>query len=524
MYELRHYQAGSTPAIASYLVANNNKRNPIVALPTGAGKSLCIADFIKYALDKKRTVLMLSHVQEILEQNANTIRLYCDMVPSIYAASLGLRQIGDVTIASIQSVNRNPDLFVAFDYIIIDECHRVSYVETSMYRKFLAKTNAPVIGFTATPFRLGTGKIHGRTGEHIFHDIVHDWTHKEKFVQLINEGYLAPLVTEGTGYRMDTSDIKITADDFNIGALAEKFDRDSVTDAILNEIKIKAEERKQWLLFAIDISHADHIAEKLNRDGIPTIVVHSKMGEYGFDRQVIVEAIKKNTFRCIVNVDTLTTGFDHPAIDFIGILRPTESPVLHVQIVGRGSRVCDGKEDCLVLDFAGNFERLGPINDVYIKVKGKGKGGGDPIMKTCPYCNLIVYAAARKCSRCGFEFPREHGLSLSSSAPVIIEEGKPVWLSVEGAFYDMKIEPGRPTIFVANYQCGNKVIKELVCLEHRGYAREKAIHWFKMRGIPNAGKMRVPELLTLAETLKVPVKIRVEKKGRYLNIIESVLR
>ncbi len=523
MYKLRHYQAGSTPALASYLIANK-KRNPIVALPTGAGKSLCIADFIKYAIGKKRSVLILSHVQEILEQNAQTIRDYLDIEPSIYSASLGKREIGQVTVAGIQSVNRQSDLFTDFDYIIIDECHRVSYVETSMYRKFLAQTDAPVIGFTATPFRLGTGKIHGRTGDHIFHDIVHDWTHKEKFVQLINEGYLSPLVTEGTGYKMDTTDIKHTAEDFNIGALAERFDRDGVTDIILEEIKLKAAERKQWLLFAIDISHADHIAEKLNRDGIPTIVVHSKMGEYGFDRQVIIEAIKKNVFRCIVNVDTLTTGFDHPAIDFIGVLRPTESPVLHVQIAGRGSRVCDGKEDCLILDFAGNFERLGPINDVYIKVKGKGKGGGDPIMKSCPSCNLMLYAAARRCSRCGYEFPREHGLTLSSSAPTVIEEGKPVWLTVDGAHYDMKSEPGRPNIFIANYQCGSKVIKEMVCLEHRGYAREKAIHWFKMRGIPNAGKMRVPDILDLADTLKVPVKIRVEKKGRYLNIIETVLR
>ena len=77
MYQLRHYQQGSTPAIVSYL-ATTKGRNPIVALPTGAGKSLCIADFIQWALTKKRKVLVLSHVREILEQNAATIEKYND--------------------------------------------------------------------------------------------------------------------------------------------------------------------------------------------------------------------------------------------------------------------------------------------------------------------------------------------------------------------------------------------------------------------------------------------------------------
>lgn len=523
MFKLRHYQEGSTPAITSYLVANK-KRNPIVALPTGAGKSLCIADFVKFAISKNRKVLILSHVQEILEQNEKTIVEYLDIKPAMYSAGVGRKEIGDITIASIQSINKYPDMFMDIDYIIVDECHRISYDDTSMYRRFLSQLSAPVIGFTATPFRLGTGKIHGRDGEHLFHDVVHDWTQKEKFVQLIIEGYLAPLVGEGTGYRMDVKGIKKVAEDYSIKELSERFDREAVTNQILEEIKIKAADRKQWLLFAIDIAHADHIAEMLNRDGIPTIVIHSKLGEYGFDRQTLIKAIKKNTFRCIVNVDTLTTGFDHPAIDFIGVIRPTESPVLHVQMLGRGSRPCEGKESCLVLDFAGNLERLGPINDVYIKVKGKGKGGGDPIMKACPECSLMVFAAARKCSRCGYEFPREHGLSATSSGSIVIEEGKPIWLTVEGADYEVKTDFGRPSIFVANYTCGKFVVKELVCLEHRGYAREKAIHWLKMRGIPDASRMRASDVLAQANVLKIPVKIRVEKKGRYISIMESVLR
>lgn len=523
MYELRHYQRGSTPALVTYL-ATTKKRNPIVALPTGAGKSVCIADFTKWAIEKSRKVLILSHVLEILEQNAATLANYLDMDIAMYSASAGRKEIGNVTVAGIQSVNRQIELFKQFDYVIVDECHRISYDAESMYRKFISATDAPIIGFTATYFRLGTGNIYGRDGDHIFHDVVYDWTHKEKFVQLVNEGFLSPLVTEGTGYKITTEDVRITAGDFNLKDLADKYNKESVTEQILDEICAKGENRKQWLLFAIDIDHADGIAESLNRRGISTIVVHSKMAQYGFDRKKVLQLAKDQTYRCIVNVDILTTGFDHPAIDLIGILRPTQSPVLHVQILGRGSRIFTGKYDCLVLDFAGNLSRLGPINDVVIKIKGKGKGGGEPIMKECPACRLMVHAAVRHCTRCGFKFPIQHGLTSSASADAAIETGKPVWLDVEGVEYDVIENPGRPSMLQVSYICGNKRIKELICLEHRGYARERAIHWLKMRGIPDAGKMRVHEVFLKSHLIKPATRIRVEKKGSYINVTETVLR
>lgn len=523
MYQLRHYQEGSTPAIVSYL-ATTKGRNPIVALPTGAGKSLCIADFIQWALTKKRKVLVLSHVREILEQNAATIEKYNDIKVAVYSASIGRKEIGDVTVGGIQSVYRQSDMFINFDYVIIDECHRVSYDEKSMYRQFLSKTPAPVIGFTATYFRLGTGKIYGRDSDHLFDDVVYDWTHKEKFVQLVNEGWLSPLVTEGTNYKIETEGVRITAGDYNLSDLSEKYDRGPITETILDEICAKGADRKQWLIFAIDIKHADSIAESLNRRGVSTIVVHSEMAAYGFDRDKVLQLAKDQKYRCIVNVDILTTGFDHPAIDLIGMIRPTESPVLHVQMLGRGSRIFPTKHDCLVLDFAGNLSRLGPINDVVVKVKGKGKSGGDPIMKQCPKCSLMVHAAARKCSRCGYSFPFEHGLSKSAGNDVVIEQGRPVWLEVDSVEYDVKADPGRPAIFQVTYICGNKRVKEMICLEHRGFAREKAIHWLKYRGIPDAAKLRAADVLLRANSLNTPSRIRVEKKGGYINVTESVLR
>lgn len=516
--KLRYYQAESTPSIVKYLKENKGK-NPIVALPTGAGKSFCIADFIEWAAKNGKKTLVLSHVKEILEQNAKSIEKYTGRKVSIYSASVGTKDISEITVAGIQSCYSKPELFTDFDYIVVDECHRISYDDNSMYRKFLSVTNSIVIGFTATYYRLGTGYIYGKDRDTLFDDVCCDWTIKEKFVKIVDDGYLCPLVAEGTALKMNSDDVRTTGGDFNLKDLAKKYDRESVTNDILTEIVERGKDRKQWLLFAIDMDHADHIAEWLNRNGIPTVVIHSRMHEYGFDRNKVIADIKESKYRCVVNVDILTTGFDHPSIDLIGLLRLTQSPVLHVQMLGRGSRIDGSKSDCLVLDFAGNIERLGPINDPVIRIKGKGKGGGEPIMKECPKCKLLVHAAVRVCPRCKFKFPREHGLTPNAANSEVIDSGKPVWVNVDSVDYQHVKNFGRPDTLKVTYHCGNKQISEHICLEHRGFAKHKAKHWITYRGcIPTD---TVEALMPSVKNLKRPVRIRVEKKGKYYNIADS---
>lgn len=519
--ELRVHQKDATPNVVAYLRKHKGKKkNPIVALPTGAGKSYCIADFVRWAHRNKKKTLILSHVWEIIDQNAKSIEKYTGLDVSIYSAGAGRKEIGPITAASIQSIYRNPELAKDFDYIIVDECHRISYDENSMYRKLANVTNCPWIGYTATYYRLGTGYIFGSNADQLFDDVVHDWTTKEKFNELIQLGFLSPLTAKATAFKMDVSDIKMIGGDFNVKELSQKFDIDIATNSILDVIFEKGVDRKQWLLFAIDMQHADHIAENLIRRGKKAIVVHSKMGEYGFDRDKIIADIKDFKYDAIVNVDILTTGFDHPAIDLIGILRPTESPVLHVQIGGRGSRIHPGKLDCLVLDFAGNFERLGPINDPLIKIKGKGKDGGEPPMKACPKCDSLVLAQARKCPDCGYTFPRQHGLTPSAYNAAIIDSGEPVWIIVDDITYERKADFGRPSSLVVTYHCGDRKIKEHICLEHRGFARDKAKHWVKFRGVEPTDT--VAEIMPHVDSLKKAVRIRVEKIGKYFNIRESV--
>jgi len=197
MIELRHYQKGCTPAIIGY-VRKNPGKSPVVALPTGSGKTLCIADLIKYCSSKWGVkIIVLSHVKEILEQNIKTIERYIGRSVSVNSSMLGRREVGDITIAGIQSVFRSPAAFKGFKLVIIDEAHLVSVKENTMYQKFISGIGDPVcVGFTATPFRLGSGLIYGESENAMFDDLCYDWTSSQSFVQLVEEGYLSKLSTK----------------------------------------------------------------------------------------------------------------------------------------------------------------------------------------------------------------------------------------------------------------------------------------------------------------------------------------
>ena len=470
----RHYQLEAINKTLHYL--NTKDGNPIIALPTGSGKSLVLAEIASALNLLGDSVLIVSHVKEILEQNAKAIREQLSIEPAINSSMLGRREIGNITIAGIQSIYRNPEYFDDFKYVIIDECHLVSDRPESMYMQLISGMNSPrVIGLTATPFRLGTGYLHTSSG--IFTDISCDWTSKERFQQLIDENFLCKLTTKRTDLEMDTSGIKLVAGDLNEKQLAERFDRDKVTNEAIKEILAAGKYRSKWLVFAIDIAHAEHIAEQLIRCGIPTAPVHSRMDQAGFDREATIDGFKNGKYKCVTNVNILTTGFDHPGVDLIAMLRPTNSPILHVQSLGRGGRVSPGKRNCLVLDFAGNTVRLGPVNDVLVQKAKKGDKEGEAITKTCPDCDEILPPAVRICPECDFEFHFEHHLSSLATTAEVVDDGKFHWVKVSDVKYTANTKVGAPSSVRVDYKYQGGKVSEYICIEHTGFAKHKADHW-----------------------------------------------
>jgi len=237
-----------------------------------------------------------------------------------------------------------------------------------------------------------------------------------------------------------------------------------------------------------------------------------------FDRDTVIRHYKLGTFRAVVNVNVLTTGFDDPEIDLIALLRPTKSPVIHVQTIGRGLRISEGKDHCLVLDFSGNTERLGPINDIQIKKKGKGRKGGEPITKTCPECGTIHAPAVRVCEWCGYKFEFKTALSTKTGNTEVIAKKTNPWVKVDGISYAIHHKRSSPDMLKVTYQCGLRVFHEYVCVEHKGWSGHKAAHWLKYRGVNGCNTSA--QAMHNSELLAIPSRIKLDKEGRYTNVVD----
>jgi DNA repair protein RadD len=511
----RPYQQKAIDATFDYLKGGG--KHPLLALPTAAGKTYVIGGIIDRALrEGYEHILILSHVKEIIKQDKEGVEKVVNRDVAIYSAGFEVKQINKLTVAGIQSAYRKPELFAHFDMIIIDECHLISPNSESMYQQFLAgMTDIPRIGLTATPFRLKEGYIYGP--DKMFDGIAYDLTSMEKFNQLIRDGYLSNLTTKATGTKLITEGVKITAGDFNEKALAEANNRMEITTACIDEIIAKGADRKKWLAFAIDIAHAESIAEVFCSKGVKAAVLHSKMEE---DRDQVIRRFKDGEFRCLVNVNILTTGFNVPDIDLVALLRPTQSPVLHVQTIGRGMRVAPGKHDCLILDFAGNISRLGPINDVRVTRKRKGKGGG-AMVKECPQCSELVHLRVEICPACGHKFEFKQKLSARAAlvSPIASRNSKQ-WFDVSDVKYTKHEKYGAPPSLKVTYiTASGEPIREWVCIEHSGFARRKATAWMMARRF---WANTVDEAIVAKSCFLTPSKILVDLTGKYPVVEEAI--
>jgi len=276
------------------------------------------------------------------------------------------------------------------------------------------------------------------------------------------------------------------------------------------------------LIFAIDIAHAEHITKALCKKGINAAVVHSKMDA---DRTAVVNGFKRGDYRAVVNVDILTMGLDVPNIDLIIMLRPTHSPVLHVQTIGRGLRPHPDKTHCLVLDFAGNTMRLGPINDVRIKQKDKSDGTGEPIVKECPDCQALVHISVKNCNVCGYEFLFKTNLTVEAGIEELVkktESPTAEWYNVSSIRYDLHDKVGKPTSMKVTYRVGLQTFNEWICFDHDGYAKYKADNWVRFRapeGMPTPGD--VHQLYEWASWLKQPIEILIDLKTKFPQIKDA---
>jgi DNA repair protein RadD len=393
MLELRPYQLDALGALWGYW--RNGGGNPLVDLASGAGKSLLIADLARRFVERGRRVLVLSHVREIVEQDARAIRAQWPDAPlGINSAGLGERDwTSPIVLATVQSIYREATRLGPRDLAIVDEAHLVPRDGEGMR----------VAGLSATPYRLDSGRLDEGDGR-LFDKVVFTYG----IAHGVRDGWLAPLVAKGTAAKIDTAGVARRGGEFVAGELERAADQADLIDDAVDEILTRATGRRSWLAFCCSIAHARHVCDAFLRRGVACATVNALTP--GYERREIFDKFRAGELACLTGCNIFTTGFDIPQVDLIALLRPTLSTGLYVQMLGRGTRKAEGKADCLVCDFAGNVRRHGPVDDVVVKVAAGGSGnssGDDGAVraKECPQCASLIRPGAPSCPDCGHVFP-----------------------------------------------------------------------------------------------------------------------
>ena len=365
-YVLRDYQRNaSTAAVRTF--NEKGAKNGLLILPTGAGKSLVIADI---ASKLNGPLLILQPSKEILEQNFAKLQSYGCWDAGIYSASVGRKDINRITFATIGSVMNHMEDFAHFKNVMIDECHAVNS-KAGQYKEFIEATERRVVGLTATPYRLCSYrggsmlKFLTRTKPRIFSNVLYYC----QISDLLAKGYLANLhYYDCTAIDMSRVRSNSTGADFDDKSLREEYIRsgfyDRLTSTTLRVMRPKSGvPRKGILVFTKFIDEADSLASKLRQVGINAAIVTGETPKN--EREAVLRDFKDGRIKVVANVGTLTTGFDYPELDTIILGRPTKSLALYYQMVGRAIRPCKDK-DGWVVDLCGTYRRFGNVADLKI--------------------------------------------------------------------------------------------------------------------------------------------------------------
>ena len=506
MYDLRPYQRDAVNAVYDHL--RNKDTNPCVVIPTAGGKSLCIAQVAKDAVTLwGGRVMILAHVKELVEQNAGKLKAICpELKVGVYSAGLDRRDVAEpVVVAGIQSVFNRIDEFKPFDLIMIDEVHMVPPEGEGRYRTFLeaakrANPRVRLVGWTATPYRTQGGLI--CKPENLLNEVCYEIGVKE----LINKGYISNITAKAGKHAPDTGSLHIRAGEFVAEDVEKLMGEEGLVNTACREIVELTKDRKACLVFCTSVAHCKKVAariSKLSGEECAVVTGDTPAGEREETIQRLRgESVATDLFgtelkplKYCCNVSVLTTGTDIPRLDTIALLRPTNSPGLLVQMVGRGFRLSPetGKTECLVLDYGRNIERHGPID--MIRVGEKGSGNGEPLVKVCPQCLRIVNLPVMLCPECGYQWPRKEPErqpheAMAAKIGILSGEVTTEKFSVMHTSYQVWEKRGAPPDAPRTVRVTYDVdflthYSEWLCPEHTGYARRKFEKWWRAHAHPD---------------------------------------
>lgn len=462
---LRYYQKEAIELTAERL--RKTKEPLLIILPTGAGKSWVIAglsavvkSMAKSDTKKKKKVLVLAPSAELVEQNHGKM-IEAGFSASIYSADLKIKDTsGEVIFGSHISVNKSAEAFVEegleIAMVVIDESH--SFIEKAAETVAILKKSNPnirVVGLTATPYKMGAGYIY-KQNTYMKHEPLSEGyarnpyfsevTYEKNVIEMIEEGFLIPPIIGETSEYYDVSGLKrISSGGFTKESTDDVFikGRGDLTKRIIADIKQKTKTRQSVMIFT---QSRDHAAQVLKLLPPKTSALIDSMTNKSKDRPEIIKKFKEGKIKYLVNVNTLTKGFDAPSVSAICLLRHTESPALLQQIIGRGMRLSPetGKRNFLILDYAKNIPPDGDILSPQIIASKQGSPREFTYVEIeCPSCKKSLEVRAGK--SINGTYMNKHGFLFRSEddTQVITPKGEPVsgHLAVRCSHFNIPEDP-----------------------------------------------------------------------------------
>lgn len=533
----RYYQHEAIEAIDQWY-ADGNQTNPIIVMATGTGKALVIAEYMRLALEHDPNVRAICAIdtKELVQQNYDTFLNQMPNAPAgIYSSGLRRKEKkAQMLFCGIQSVWDKAFEIGRADLLMIDECHGVSF-NGERWSKFLSdmhkiNPNMIIVGLTATPYRMDSGLLW--TGEpRLFNGVAYEYSVK----QGIADGYLSNIIPKAMATKLSVDGVGKRGGEYIESQLQKAVNKDDITESAIDEILEYSADRKSGLIFGSGKKHCEAIKRIMIERGETCEIV---LGDTpSAKRDEIIKKHKSNEIKWVVNNAVLTKGYDNPQIDVIAAMRPTASAVLWMQMVGRGFRICEGKENCLLLDFAQNITNFGFIDEMIFKDK-KARNDDEPDvppMKECDKCGTYCHAAVRFCPECGYQFPIDdspkiekssHGGAVLSTQRIIEE-----W-PIDDVTWDVHRKAGKTPSLKVTYYSGINRVSEWVCLSHTGFARTKAVKWWKENTDGNRCKSMeqaseyldgvptdIEKAMEFMHTMVKPAALQVTKEGKYDRIV-----
>lgn len=373
-----------------------------------------------------------------------------------------------------------------------------------------------VVGLTATPYRLGHGLITDKPA--LFDALLEPVSIEE----LVHKGFLSNLRSKVTQLKLSTEGVHKRGGEYIEAELQAAVDTKDQNERVVREVISLAGDRKAWLFFCAGVKHAENVCQVLTDHGIPAACVTGETPKK--ERERILSDFKAGRLRAMTNANVLTTGFDHPDIDLIAMLRPTMSAGLYVQMAGRGMRVKSHTDHCLVLDFAGVVAAHGPITAVQPPKKGQ-EGKGEAPVRVCANCGELCALAARMCSACGFVFPMPEGPKLKLRDDDImglegIEMRVRDWMWREHT----SRASGNLMLSVSYYgDMSDPVITEYLPVLNAGYAGQKAMQQLyttaERAGAVLAGSQSLADMAQAMNQSTPPSLIEYKRDGKFFRVL-----